>query len=77
MRSTAILDSEGASATADALSCKPKSAATLTCSKDLAFLAKNVSILCVVFFFLEIVSFSLFFFEHHFYACGETSLYRV
>ena len=72
-----ILDSEGASGTVGALSCKSKSAATLTCSKDVAFLAKNVSILCVVFFFLEIVSFSLFFFEHRFYACSQTSLNRV
>ena len=76
-RMRSILDSEGVSATVDALSCRPKSAATLTCSKDVAFLAKNVSILCVVFLFLEILSFSPASFEHHFYACDQTSLNRV
>jgi len=72
-----ISDSEGPSATVDALSCKPKSAAFLTCWEDVAFLAKNVSILCVVFLILDIVFFSLFFFEHYFYACSQTSLNTV
>ena len=46
----------------DALSYKPKSVASLTYSKDVAFLVKNVSILCVVFLILDIVSFFFFLF---------------
>jgi len=72
-----ISDSESASATVDVLSFKPKSAASLTCWEDVAFLAKNVSILYVVFLILDIVSFFSFFFEHRFYACSQTSLNRV
>ena len=44
----------------DALSCKPKSVVSLTCSEDVAFLVKNVSILCFVFLILDIVSFFYF-----------------
>ena len=59
-----ISDSEGASAPGDALSCKSKSVASLTYAEDVAFLAKkkNVSILCVVFLILDIVSFFTFLF---------------
>ena len=66
------MDSEGVSAPVNALSCKPKSVASLSCSEDVDFFAKNVSILCVVFLILNIVSF--FSFQHYFYACSQTSL---
>jgi len=69
-----ISDSEDASATVDALSCKPVSC-VFDLLRECSFLSKKcINFMCCLPYLGNCFLFS---FEHHFYACSQTSLNKI